>query len=58
MFQKKKKKTPAPSLGILVALPLFAVGAFWLMKKKGKAMLRTAKCCCEAGEGMLDELTK
>jgi hypothetical protein len=59
MFMKKKiKKCCSPTLGALIALPLLAVGAALLMKKKGKSMLHAAKCCCEAGEDMLDEMTK
>ena len=57
-MKKKKKKCCSPSLGLLVTLPLLAVGVCLLMKKKGNAMLNAAKCCCEAGESMVDELTK
>ncbi len=55
MLMKKKKKK-SPSLGVLVALPLLALGACLLMKKKGCAMLRGAKRCCSATEKAIDEM--
>lgn len=57
LMKKKKKKSASPALGLLAILPLALFGAYMLMKKKGQAMLRDAKCFCATAEKAIDQMT-
>lgn len=53
-MQKKKRKMPSPVSGVLIALPLLALGILALVKKKGQTAARICKSCADGVSRMMD----
>jgi len=56
LMKKKKKKSPAPKICALTLLPLLAVGAILIAKRRGREMLHSVKCCCDTAADKVEQM--